>query len=258
MVDSLAQARNAACGDNPNMEDMPWKSTAEVEPSDPMDSQSYEGAYLAKAARSHHITYATNACKGGRAYTLEVRQEFEPFVEQLKHLQLPDVHVNLGKQKFDIPWDIIDYANKVPQAVCVDLLFKFIGQDRTVQLYKYSRLSGQDDKPTLWLCQKLYIETKQPYVHTIRHAAGLKELTDTLNEEQHGIASNGIKEMFGNTLYSELDVIAKSNELSPYAIFIVLFHQIIERETKIRTPQTTSGLWDSIQDILNKPRTIAS
>lgn len=239
---ALADARKAAVGDNPNLEDMPFKSTAAVIESDVIDGHQFDSSFAAKAALSPSMSIAYKAV--GAARTQEIRQEFEPFVDQLRSLRLTDTKVTLGKVRFEIPWNVNEHANQLPQKEAIVLLFKFIGRERTNELRKLAALSGQEDKPTLWLAQKLFIETKLSYVYQIRHDAKLKEAAATLNENQINLANEGIKNLFGNAIYEQFANIAQSNDLSPYAIFVILYHQIIDREKAFRKPVIASGLWD--------------
>lgn len=76
-TEALVKARIAAVGNNPNLEDMEWKSTAEATPSDIVDGFQFDSNYAAKAVLSPSMSIAYKAIGGARSQ--EIKQEFEPF-----------------------------------------------------------------------------------------------------------------------------------------------------------------------------------
>lgn len=246
---NLKQAMTSAVGDNNpmSMEDAPYVSTIEPMSSPIHDTSKYELAYQAKAGLAQHITYALERTgQDGQRSNALLHHELEPFVTQLRDLRLPDTKINTGTQVIDLPRDIVDYANKVKVEFAIPVLHALIGEDLLVDLYKGSRLSGQDQKPTLWIAQKLYIEAKQPYVYTIRHAPDLHKVAESIDKTKIELSNEAVKELFGPVLYREFDQIGRSNEISPYAVFIILTSKILDRERAIRTPAKPAGAWDII------------
>jgi len=236
----LSNALQSAGGDY-TTEERPWVSRTKVIETPTIDSAQYEGAYAAKSALSLHVSLATEAVKGQP--TMQIRQEFEPFVSQLKNIKLPDTRLSLGNQKFEYPWDISDYANKIQQNIAVNLLTEMLGEENAYDLYKMARLAGQEEKPTLWLAQKIYLETKHSYVHTIRHNPELTQAASDLQPDMVKMGNEAIKELFGPRLIEELEIIARGNDLSIYAVFVILYHQVIDKEKALRQPSMSSTIW---------------
>jgi hypothetical protein len=247
-VANLAKAVREVAGDINVSEELPYVSRMKVIESDVLDPKPYEGAYAAKAALSQHLNLATSQMRNDP--TLQIRQELEPFVEMLKNIRLPDTRVNLGTQKIDMPWDITDYANKISQPNAVSLLYTLLGKESSQAIYKYSRLAGQEYKPTLWLVHKLYVESKQKYVHTIRHSDELKSLVSEVDLTKLELMSEAVKEILGGVMYSELDTIARGNDMSPFVIFVILLHNILQAEEKKRVPMKITSTWDSLAEEL--------
>jgi len=249
VVDMAKALQQVAPDSTISQEEMPWVSQQEVLPSATIDSSQFEAAYAAKAALSQHVTLATNAVRAFK--TVEMQHEYEPFVQQLRNIRLPATRVAIGNQKIEIPGEITSYANGVAQNNAVGLLYTLLGKKATGELYKLCSLAGQDHKPTLWLALKLYLETKQAYVYTIRHAPDLIAIVDGMDLSKLTLANDGLKELFGDVIYTELQNIARSNELSPFAIFVILFHQIVEHETASRQPPRATSTWDALLEAPN-------
>jgi hypothetical protein len=214
-----------------------------------VDASKYDLALQARAALSSHVATVAEDIRNGSGWLMEHQQAFSPYVQKLKEIRLPDIKVALKNKKLEIPWDIFDYANKVPQAAALDLLKDILGQDALEQLYKYSRLSGQEDKPTLWLVQKLYveIEANAQHVNTLHQDAATKEAMDSIPQQQHELASEAIKQVFGSFFHEQsLQPVARVNQTSAYAIFVLVFHEIMRHEEKIRSTKAVTTLWDNV------------
>jgi hypothetical protein len=212
-----------------------------------VNSQAFELAYQARAALETHVSTPAEYIRNGQSWLMEHKHSFEPYIQKLRDLRLPDTKVNLKGKKFEIPWDVIDYANKVPQEAAVSLLHDITGLPALEQLYKYSRLSGQEDKPTLWLVQKLYCECEAnaQVVNTLHQDAATREAMAAIPTTQQEVASAAVKEIFGPIMYDSLLSIARINQTSVYAIFAVVFHKIMQDEERARTSKPVTSLWDN-------------
>ncbi len=214
-----------------------------------VDASKYDLALQARSALSAHVATVAEDIRNGSGWLMEHQQAFQPYVQKLRDIRLPDIKVALKHKKIEIPWDIFDYANKVPQEAALGLLKDIMGQEAIEQLYKYSRLSGQEDKPTLWLVQKLYVELEanSQHVNTLRQDPTTKATMDSIPQTQHELASEAVKQIFGGYFYDQTIVpVARINETSAYAIFVLVFHEIMRNEEKIRTTKAVTTLWDNV------------
>lgn len=226
-----------------NNESMPYMSTSEVPPNRPVDTKAYELAYQAKAGLSHHIQGILRSDNAAI-----IRSELQPFLDPLRDLQYSDTTVIVKNMKIDKPGILNKYANMVDQNQATSILSSVCGRHNAVRIFLQARLAGQADKPTLWLVQLLYIESKMPYVYTLRHNQDLiRLLPKDIEPEKHGLYSQAVQELFGPVMYVELDNIARSNELSVYSVFMIMLELILAEQEEKRKPQRISTVWDSLQ-----------
>lgn len=252
-IANLASAMNHAVEQNISAEDAPNISTVEVESSPIVNSEQYQGAYAAKAAMSQHMNLVGHAVGSNRV--VEIRTQFNPIVEQLKDIRLPDARVNVENKKFDIPFDITHYASTAPQHTAVNLLVEFLGKEKVKQLYIHSRLGGQADKPLLWLVQKIIVETHMDYIYRLGNEIGedkLKQLEVSLTQEGKDLGDEALKTLLGPQLFNMLKQIAQPNRIATITLFMVIFDFIMTKESKKQTPAAIVTTWDSIADVLKE------
>ena len=214
-----------------------------------VDASKYDLALQARSALSEHVATVAEDIRNGSGWLMEHQQAFSPYVQKLKDIRLPDIKVALKNKKIEVPWDVIDYANKVPQEAAVSLLKDVMGKEALEQLYKFSRLSGQEEKPTLWLVQKLYIEIEAnaQHVNTLHQDPSTKEAMDSIPQQQHELASEAVRQIFGTYFFDQsLTPVAKVNQTSPYAVFVLVFHEIMRHEEKVRASKAVTTLWDNV------------
>lgn len=248
-IANLKNAMDAAVQENISGEDSPNISTVDVTNSDVINSAQYEGAYAAKAATAQHM----NLIERGGGKIMEIRSQFDPMVQQLKEIHLPDTRVNIANKKIDIPSDITKYASNMPQATAINVLVSLIGKERVKALYGCSSRAGQADKPTLWLAQKLVVETKMDYVWNLGQTLGdvqLSTLNDSVPMDIMSDADEAIDSIFGTHLYNELKRLAGANKLATIYIFIALFDMIVAKEAQNNQPTQIASTWDAIKDVL--------
>jgi hypothetical protein len=243
---NLKSAMTSVIGDDSAAnEESPYVSRLEVEPNKVVDSEQYAGAYAAKSALAQHITLAGKAV--GTEKIMQIRSEFEPILNQLRSIRLPDSRVNIKGTKLEIPFDIRNYANHVSQRDSVTVLNTLVGKEKLTQLFKYSRLSGQHDKPMLWLADKLFIETKMPYVYTISREMTEEQIA-AQQSNNYKMFHEALEAMLGRDLFGEISRIGDINKLPAYSIFIVLFNQILDYEATLRQPMKISSTWDVLNE----------
>lgn len=249
-VANLKSAMEAAIQENVAAEDSPNISSVDVVNSPIIDSKQYTGAYAAKAATAQHMNLIDRA--GGKM--MEVRSQFDPMVMTLKDIHLPDTKVNVENKKIDIPSDITKYASTMPQHTAINVLVGLLGKTRVKELYNKSSCAGQADKPTLWLVQKLVVETKMDYVWNLGVTLGatkVAELNQAVPADILSDADEALDSVLGKHLYSELKRIAVANHMAPIYIFIALFDMLIAKESEKTKPTQIASTWEAIRDILD-------
>ena len=243
-VADLKQVMDSVAGDQVQGEDIPNISTAPIEKNDIINSGQYAGSYAAKSALAQHMVLATNSMVSGPEKMMQIRSELEPFVQQLKTIRLPDVRVNVNHQKIDVPWDMMFYSSTVQQREAMHIIAALVGTERMKQLRKLCLLAGQEEKPTLWLCQKLYIELKQPYIYTISRDEKIQEIVASLDPEKTELANDALKQIFGSIFYTEISHVADVNRLTSFALFILIFENVIDHQLSLRVAVKPTTTWD--------------
>lgn len=232
-------SKTAKSGNIPNL------STQAVEETAPFDSRSFEGAFQAQAGMgSEHLDLAVAGVQGGVQQLSQIRNDLQPFANQLKGMRLPDTRVNIDGIKMECPHELKQFAIDLDQEKYQKVMFALLDSGRMKAFQDHATRANQNNTPAIWLNQAVWFETKKPYVFLI--SRNLSEQAEALKvpEESAKIAATYLQQALGDTLFQALHQIASVNQLSVYAVFILIVDEVLRSRTVTAAPVTATSLWE--------------
>lgn len=225
----------------------PFFSAAVVAKNEVFNSQSLDMANQAQSAvKAKHLDLIGAAYDGQGERVAATRGMYSEFATPLHAMRLPNTRVNVANREIEIPSDIKQYADELPQAVYQRIMSILLGPDRMDVLYDLTVKANQSSRPALWLNQHLAIEIRQQYVFLL-HAEfpeHLEHLQAAMTPQLVELASQQARDVLGPTLFGEFDHAAKSNKTNVYAVLTALVDRIIQNYESVSKPITTMSIWD--------------
>ncbi len=224
-----------------------WTSTVAVENTPEFDTGRLDSALRARSAMAEHLNLASVVA--GREPLENIRNVLAPSTEQLKHVTLPDTRVNIGDLKIEIPYEVKRYANDMDQRQYAEILYALLGGERMGQLKDHACRANQVHTPALWFNQQLVVETKKPYVYLLSRNIPQKikdEKILEVNKDDAEKASAYLKLALGPDLWKTLYLIADTNQLPMYVVFVLISDVVLEAQLVASVPKTPQNIWDGV------------
>lgn len=242
---NLAVQRNATSHASAK-KPLEYVSTQKVIENQPFDTEKIAPAYQAQAGLEEHVNFMAPAVGADKLRNL--RSELQPVAEQLNSFSLPDVVVNIDNQKIEIPYEVRQYAADVDVELYLQIISALCGKDRLLLLKDFTLKANQVHTPGLWLNQKVWIETKKPYVYMLGREEEsqqqiAKERLNEVSDEKKQTAEDYLLAAMGRQLFTALKHISDVTKLPTFAIFVLIVETIIRQQLKVQTPTTASDAW---------------
>lgn len=227
-----------------------YVSTQKVIENQPFDTEKIAPAYQAQAGMEEHVNFIASAVGADKLRNL--RSELQPVAEQLNSFSLPDVAVNIDNQKIEIPYEVRQYANDVDPELYLEIIAALGGKQRGRSLKGFMLKANQVHTPGLWLNQKVWIETKKPYVYLLGREEEsqqqlVKERLNEVSEEQKQKAEHYLSAAMGPALFTALKQIAEVTKLPTFAVFVLIVDNVIRQQTVVHTPTTANDAWSIME-----------
>lgn len=238
----VAQSTAAQQGDSP------FYSSSQVAKNTVFDSQAFDMATQANSVvKATHLDLVGAMGNGQGERVAATRGFYAEFGSQLHNVRLPNTRVNVANREIEIPSEIKQYADGIPQASYQKVMEILLGPDRMEKLYDYTVKANQSTRPALWLNQHLAIELRQQYVFRMHvefpeHLSLMEGMTPELVQ----LATAQIRDATGPDLFAEIENAAKSNSTNAYAILTALVDRIIQCYEALSVPVTTMSIWDKV------------
>jgi hypothetical protein len=247
LADVLPENRAAANQASTNTADIVNVSTAPVETTPVFDTEALSAGLMARSANAEHLNLTTVVTR--RDALDHVRNALAPNMEQLRHVQLPDTKVNIDNIKIEIPYEVKRYANALDQTQYAQILHALLGTERMDLLRSHTTRANQVHTPALWMNQQIVVETKKPYVWTLQRNIPEKikeERILEVSKENAEKASSYLKLALGGELWQALYLIADTNQLPIYVVFVLLCDVVLDAHLVASVPNVPQNIWDGV------------
>ena len=227
-------------------------SEVPVEKTPDFDVSIYANAMQAKAGMAQHIDMVSTIPTVGPQHVSQIKHDLAQYTDQLRNMTLPDTRVNVklknadgstNNLKIEIPYSVKQYASSLDQRKYAVILSHLLHKDDMDDLLRHTTKANQRHTPALWLCQKLVVETKKPYVYLLKKDVPLEAQID---EEKAQIADQALVQILGGELHESIKQIATVNSMNTLAVFTLIVRNILSDLNVSSVPMTATSIWDGL------------